>query len=692
MKQEPPRQLQEDAPPLHYEEIPGALDLGIYYSDNKDEFQVAKIAEQDRATHLYVVGATGTGKTKFLEFLIRQDIVSGNGIGVIDPHGDLVEDIKAFLAYRYHLFHDEAEVAEHVVLVDPTDPAYTVTFNPLEQMPGVSAAEQAGELVASFRKIWSDSWGVRMEDLMRNSLIALGEAEMTLCELPAFLTRRSFREAVVAKVGNPIARDYFRRFDTLTDRGQITWIEPVMNKINAFLADERMRQIFASNKSSFQLRDIMDSGKCLLVKLDKGKLKDSTDLIGSLLMAKIQLAAFSRSEVSRHKRKPFHLYIDEFQNFATESFKVILSEARKYALSLTMAHQTLSQIPDDLRGLILGSAGVQVCFRVNRQDAQLLAKEFFEYSGYEIKTMSGFHPKYWSYAEEWEHKTEELQHLPPRCCYAKHKIQGGTVALQTVEMESGSQMLGMSESEFLRLSAPVPFGKRYLCSRSDLAAEMRERLDLTEEAIQPSRPEAPPTPVPARPRPERPKDEVVASGEAKPPQAVREPEQRVEREHRRLQHLIKRLGESKGYRATIEQPTEDGQGRVDVALESEGVRIAFEVSITTSCEQELANIRKCLSSSFDLVVNCSSDKKTLSKVQALCEKKLDETERPRVLYLAPDDIPLFFEEIAAAKASKTDKIRGYKVNVSYQPVQDDEKKAKRETMARVILDSLRRKK
>ena len=214
---------------------------------------------------------------------------------MIDPHGDLVEDTKSFLAS--FAAHEREEILERVVVVDPTDPKYTVGFNPLESLPGVSAAEQAQELISAFRKIWADSWGTRMEDLLRNSLIALGEACLTLVELPRFLTVQPFRRQVLLQVSHPIVRDYFERFDTLTDRARVTWVEPVTNKTNALLADQRVSQLFASRKSTFQLREIMDSGKILLVKLDKGRLRDSADLLGSLVLAKIKMAAFSWSNV-----------------------------------------------------------------------------------------------------------------------------------------------------------------------------------------------------------------------------------------------------------------------------------------------------------------------------------------------------------------------------------------------------------
>src|ERR671914_1534223 len=226
-----------------------------------------------------------------------------------------------------------------------------------------------------------------MEELLRNALIALGQTNLTLGHLSELLTSQPFRTQVMEKVSHPIAKPYFERFDSMSRTVQLTWTEPVTSKVNAFLSDERISQMLSFSKSSFTLRDVMDQKKFLLIKLNKGKLRESADLIGSLFMAKLQLAAFSRTDIPEGNRVPFYLYIDEFQNFASESFAVVLSEARKYRLSLILAHQTLEQIPTDLRSIILGNTGIQVYFRMNRQDAQLLAKEAFTYSGYNIKTI-----------------------------------------------------------------------------------------------------------------------------------------------------------------------------------------------------------------------------------------------------------------------------------------------------------------
>jgi len=473
------------------------LDLGWYYSETKDETQMAKIAAKDRATHFYIVGASGSGKSKFIEFLVRQDITRENGFGVIDPHGDLVEDVKGYLA----LDLPENEIEERIVLINPVDPAYTVAFNPLEKIAGLSAAEISAELVESFKKIWGAEgssaawgWGARMEDLLRNSFIALIEAELTLKDLPRFLTDEDVRLNVLDKVTHPIARQYFARFNTLSPKTRDEWMESTLNKVNAFLSDDRIRELFSFKKSSFSLRDIMDGRKILLLKLDRGRLKDSADLIGSLLMTKIKMAAFSRSDLPREARVPFYLYVDEFQNFATEGFIEVLSEARKYALSLVMAHQNLSQLPKELQDSILTNCGIQIYFRTSRRDAEILAKEAFETTGTEVKAVQlseyGSYHDYFTYQEEWEHYFEELQNLPPRVCYVKHKIEGGIIPIMTDEVLPPYQEFGYDADNYLALLDTCHFGRRYLLERRSLketkAAEEDEVTKVetvSEEAI-----------------------------------------------------------------------------------------------------------------------------------------------------------------------------------------------------------------
>lgn len=705
-KEPEPKRSEEKAPPKPAFSD-DSLELGWYWSPGKAEFQMASIPAKDRATHFYVVGATGSGKTKFIESLIRQDIDKGSGFAVIDPHGDLVEDIKGYIV---SLYGHRQDFTDRVIVVDPTDPAYTVTFNPLERLPSVSIPEQAGELISAFRKIWADSWGVRMEDLMRNSLTALGEAGLTLADLPRFLVRRDFRNTVLQKVNHEITKDYFRRFDSMTDKGQISWVEPVMNKINAFFSDERIRQMFSSSeKSSFNLRDIMDSGKILLVKLDKGRLKDSADLLGSLLMAKVQMAAFSRADIPAKHRRPFYLYIDEFQNFATGSFMVILSEARKYGLSLVMAHQSLAQISGELKSMILGNTGIQVYFRVNHQDASVLSKEIFEYS-----TLG---PN-----EKWEHKVEDLQSLPPRFFFVKHKVQGGVIPLQTDEVESAEV-----DDELKAL-----LGRKYMVAREELVRPARERQPEAEPIIDRSEP-AKHNPVSDTPRPEPPHkaDRPAPTSEPVSPEKPRKQSRTTEElsddekvflefvsqhpgmfvtkiykelglsgykgdklkasliekglivqeetrdgiggrlaktltltgksasvikeasltgkggdSHKYLQKTLKEQAELLGWKAIIEDRIPRSLQSVDVGLTKDDVRIAIEVCSTTKSGQEVQNIRKCLDAGYDYVVSVCSDDKQLASLKAGARKGLVMREREMVKFCLPSEVKSFLSRVS----------------------------------------------
>jgi hypothetical protein len=472
----------EDKPKIYYEDIPNTLDLGWYYSENKNEWQMAKIREEDRRTHMYVIGATGVGKTKFLEFLIRQDIEKRNGFGVIDPHGDLIEDIKDYLILNLSPF----ELEEKVILIDPTDEEKTVAFNPLEKVEGISSSEISAELVEVFKKIWIDSWGARMEDLLRNTFISLIEAELTLDTLPQFLTDENFRNDALLKVSHPIAKNYFKRFNSLSAKTREEWIESTLNKVNAFLSDDRIREIFSFKKSSFNLREIMDNKKILLLKIDKGKLKENGDLFGSLFLTKIKLSAFSRSNIKKEERIPFYLYIDEFQNFATKEFIETLSEARKYGLYLILAHQNLSQLPKELQDSILTNCGIQCYFRVCRRDAEILAKEAFEVTGLEPKFVSykgdGFDFKFFSYQEEWERYIKELENLQNRCFFAKHKIEGGILPLFTPEILPAYEEFKIEKEVFEKIKENVVIGKRYLLERKreteEIKAEDEKKINL----------------------------------------------------------------------------------------------------------------------------------------------------------------------------------------------------------------------
>jgi type IV secretory pathway VirB4 component len=455
----------ENKEPLVRSRPPNPDELALGWANGEDDetggeiTQLKGVKQSHRDAHFYIVGATRSGKTKFLESLIEQDIKNGLGFGVIDPHGDLTEDVKGYLwlcSGRSQEF-----VQEKVVLIDPTDENRTVAFNPLEKTRGESSARVASELTEAFKKIWKDSWGARMEHLLKNTLIALVENNLTLAELHPFLTDSLVRRKVLEKVNHAGCREYFERFNSLRVNTQDEWMESTLNKVDAFLFDDNLRQMLSSPKSSFNLREVMDEGKILLVKLDKGRLKGNADLLGSLLLAKIQAAAFSRTDLPESKRERFYLYIDEFQNFATESFSTMLAEAGKYKLALILAHQNLAQLPPPLRATILSNCGLQAYFRISRDDANILAKE-------SLASIYATPPG-------WEEYIKILQELHPRVCFVKNKIDGGVIAIQTIDQPPPCELAEMDEDEFAREIAECEMGKNYLRERKTIEAEYGAR-------------------------------------------------------------------------------------------------------------------------------------------------------------------------------------------------------------------------
>ena len=290
------------------------------------------IRQDDRRRHMYLLGKTGMGKSVTLENMIIQDIQRGNGLAVVDPHGDLVEKVIKFVP---------AERINDVVYINPADLEYPIAFNVLEKVSIEYRHLVASGLLGVFKKIWADTWGPRLEYVLNNAIMALLEYPgSTLLGIMKMLTDKAFRKKVVTKITDPVVKSFWiDEYSKYPDRFQAEAIAPIQNKVGRFLSSAMMRNIVGQVKSSIDLRKIMDEKKIMLLDLSKGRIgEDNSALLGAMIITKLQLAAMSRVNIPEEERKDFYLYIDEFQNFSTESFANILSEARKYRLCLTMAH------------------------------------------------------------------------------------------------------------------------------------------------------------------------------------------------------------------------------------------------------------------------------------------------------------------------------------------------------------------
>lgn len=317
--------------------------------------------------HMLVVWMTGSGKTTMLERMILQDIDAGRWVGLIDPHGDLYEKI---------LRQIPKSRSNDVVLFDLTDIEYPIGFNILENTHHQFPSLIASSIVGVFKKIFGYSWGPRLEYVLRNATLTLLERDgSTLLDLTLLLSDEEFRRNYIAKVTNPFLRRFWAdEFNSLSSTKQTEVVSPILNKVGQFLSVPLIRNIVSQPQSGFSPRWIMDNKKIFLANLSKGKIgEDVSEMLGSLLVSKFQLDVMSRANIEPEKREDFRLYVDEFQNFATDSFSDIFSEARKYGLGLVIAHQYINQVSNHLMDAIMGNVGNMAVFHVGSTDAKMLA-------------------------------------------------------------------------------------------------------------------------------------------------------------------------------------------------------------------------------------------------------------------------------------------------------------------------------
>ena len=325
----------------------------------------------DRSRHVYIIGQTGAGKSGLLELFALSDIFHGQGYAIIDPHGDFAINNMRFIP---------GSRLEDVVYFNPADTQYPLGFNPLEVTNPSQKTNVSSEVIGVLKRMFGESWGPRLEYILRYTILALlDRPETTMLDITRMLTDKKFRKDTLSYCTDTVVLQFWNiEFASWTDKFQAEAIAPVLNKVGAFTANPVIRNIIGQPKSTFNIRQIMDEGKILVVNLSKGLIgEDNASILGSFLVTKIQLAAMSRSDIPDIKdRRPFYLYVDEFQNFATDSFATILSEARKYGLNLTVANQYISQMNETVRDAVFGNVGTMITFRVSADDSPILAKQF----------------------------------------------------------------------------------------------------------------------------------------------------------------------------------------------------------------------------------------------------------------------------------------------------------------------------
>jgi hypothetical protein len=338
---------------------------------NKEE--IFGIRREDRSKHIYIIGKTGAGKSTLIANMAINDIRNGEGVAVVDPHGDLSEMILDFIPKRR---------IQDVIYLDPTlsdTQAFSLNLFDKEGIEHMDVVTSG--IISVFYKLYGDSWGPRLEYILRNAIITLLYLEnSTFADLLRLLSDKKFRDKVIAKVADKdkIISDFWKNeFNQMTDRLRVESVSSIQNKVGQFVSSQRIRRILDNPKSTFSLEEVMNQGKILIFNLSQGKLgEDTTALLGAMFITKMQLTAMQRVNLPPEKRKDFYLYVDEFQNFATNAFIKILSEARKYKLNLILANQYVGQVDEEIQKAIFGNVGSLLTFVIGSQDALLFEKEF----------------------------------------------------------------------------------------------------------------------------------------------------------------------------------------------------------------------------------------------------------------------------------------------------------------------------
>ncbi len=611
------------------------------------------LSTEQRLRHTYVVGASGTGKSTFLLNLVVQDIQNGEGLAVLDPHGDLIDQVMEHLP--------EERLAD-VILLDPSDEEYPIGFNVLTAHSELERNLLASDLVSVFRRL-STSWGDQMNTVLANGILAFLESSEggTLSDLRRFLVEADFRARFLHTVRDPDIVYYWQKeFPLLRGTPQ----GPILTRLDTFLRPKLIRRMVAQKENRLDFGAIMNGRKIFLAKLSQGLIgEENSYLLGALLVSKMNQTAMSRQSIQAVERKPFYLYLDEFHNFVTPSLAAILAGARKYGLGLILAHQELRQLlsrDGDVASAVISNPHTRVCFRLGDSDAKKLEEGFSYFDARDLQNLGVGEAVVRIERSDYDFnlKTHPLPAVDPNLAARRRQ-----------EIISSSRA---------RYATPREKMELHLAPASTLPAAPEVSPDR-KPAAKPQVP-LPPPQIPIQSV----QPDISPQAQELPIRAGRGGPQ-----HKYLQQLIKRWAESHGYRVLVEKQILDGMGSVDVALEKGDCSIACEISISTTAEHELGNIQKCLAAGFTDVAVLATEKRTLAKIAAIAQN-LAPSELKRIHFFLPEELFSFLEARDAETVPKNATVRGYKVKLKLTPVAEGELKAKKQVIAQTIVHAMRR--
>lgn len=648
-------------------EVLSSSGLELGENVHRDRIRTITLNRDQRVRHMHLIGASGTGKSNLMLNLIRQDIANGEGLAVLDPHGDLIDRVLETIP---------EDRVDDVILLDPSDEEFPVGFNILSAHSELEKTLLASDLCSVFRRL-ATSWGDQMTAVFSNAILAFLESSRggALADLRRFLVEKPFREEFLPTVQDPeVVYFWQHEYPLLSGRPEGS----VVTRLNTFLRPKPIRYMVSQRENRLDFTRIMDDGKILLARIPHGLIgEENAHLLGSLLVVKIHQLVMGRQSRQAESRRPFWLYIDEFHHFMTTSMASILSGARKYNLGLVLAHQDLQQLEGrdrDVASAVISNAYTRICFRLGDHDARKMENGFFAFDRNDLQSLG---------TGEAVSRVGRAEH-DFNLAVPWHEIQSGpeqqsvidTIQARTheryarpraeVEIEIAKHRPGIEAQKAIPKEAITkePTGAANLPKQPASKAKTATEAPQTETPpAKPAQPGEQPTPSPGRGGPE----------------------------HKALQSLVKRLAESFNYRVTMEKPVLDGQGFADLALERGDTLIAVEISVTTPVEKEIQNLRKCIHAGFDTVVMLSPDRERLRKIEEAASKAFQRSDLERTHFSLPEN----FSEVLQSNNSEKSPAegvmhKGYEVKAIFQDIDDNEVSSRKRAIRKTISLALRK--
>lgn len=567
-----------------------------------------------RLRHCHIIGATGTGKSTLISNLFLEDVKKGNGCVIFDPHGDTIDEL---------IPHIPENRLKDVILIDPSDNEYSFGFNLLSASTEVEKIVLSSDLVEAFKR-HSTSWGDQMTSVLSNAINTFLDSSKggTLIELKRFLLESSFRKEYLKTVSDRSIHYYWANEFNLLKKGSIS---PLLTRLDTFLRPKTIRYIL-SQKQGLDFNEAINGRKILLVKLSQGLIgEENSYLLGTLILSKIYQVAQARQLVTKEERHPFYIYLDEFQNFITPSINAILSGARKYGTGLVLAHQELNQIKDtDIGNSVLSNANIRICFRLGDFDAK--------------KLESGF-----SYFD-----SNDLQNLNIGEAIVRVGKNTDDFSLRTFPLK---EMGGNENRRIIIENTRAKYSKKISEIEeglNDLLSDFIEQKLVKKEEIQKQKEVVP---------------EEKSDIEGKSKEYLENFKGKEEvREHRYLQTFVKKIAEQRGFKTSIEEVVENG--RIDVVLIKNSIKIACEIAVSNSVDYEVKNINKCINAGFSMVCIISKSENHLGRIRETAEGEIKD--HGKIYFFTPGQITEFLDSLIKIEVQEVKRIKGYRVKVNYR--------------------------